>query len=83
MKIRTKKEGTPIEELMRWRRGKVTLKCGREFYPAYRKIQLGVVYFQIKVNDVWTSISPDSVQFWMRAEWICQPHQEFDPQTLE
>jgi hypothetical protein len=80
MQIRTKRIGVPIEELMRWRRGKISV--GERTFEGYRKVILGVAFYQIKVNDRWTAIDPSSVTGFCRMEYICQPSQPYDPQTV-
>lgn len=76
--VKAKIAGTPMDEMMRWRRGQITLHNDRKI-TGYRKIFLGECLYLVNGVD----FPAEQVHSFRRDEYICQPNQAYDPHAYQ
>jgi hypothetical protein len=76
IRLKAKVHGTPVDEMMHWRRGIIWTTDERKI-SGYRKLQLGIPEYRSGGRPFPVEL----VKGFSRMEYICQPHQQYDPQT--
>lgn len=77
MKLKAKVKGTPIDEMMHWRRVMIWTTDDRRVI-GFRKIQLGIPEYRVNGKE----FPVEQVRGVTRMEYIVQPNQQFDPQAF-
>lgn len=74
--VRAVVKGPDYDEVMRWRAGVILTKEDKKI-KGFRKILLGSPEYRVNGKE----FPAEQVYAFRRDEYICQPHQSYDPQA--